>query len=154
MFENKEAIKVLISFYKNRKVDVFIIVRISFILANMTGFIEEIRQMIYFQQHAFKDIYDAFLHYYNKHINPKDLLNTTANKFNSNKFNMTTTAWDYGSMAKENDSDALLKIMRLFANLLTIPQIGQDFATKKELYFKDLLKKLKGLLDTKSIEKH
>ena len=43
MFENKEAIKILISFYKNRKTDVFIIVRVSFILANMTGFIEDIR---------------------------------------------------------------------------------------------------------------
>ena len=34
---------------------------------------------------------------------------------------MTTTAWDYAPMSKENDSDAFLKIMRLLANLLTIP---------------------------------
>lgn len=50
-------------------------------------------------------------------MHPKDLLKQSF----ANKFNLTTHAWDYKALEKENDSDALLKIMRLFANLFTIP---------------------------------
>jgi hypothetical protein len=83
-------------------------------------------------------------------MHPKDLLKQSF----ANKFNLTTNAWDFKTLEKENDSDALLKLMRLLANLMTIPQIGSDFVSKKENYFKDLLKKVKGLLDTKNIESH
>ena len=65
------AIKNLVGFYKNYKTNIFIIIRISFILANMTAFIEDIRKLIYFKINgAFKDIYLCFDYYAGREINP------------------------------------------------------------------------------------
>ena len=63
--------------------------------------------------------------------------------------NLTKTAWDYKNLEKEDNLDAFLKIMRMLANFMTIPQIGQDFFSKKEIYFKDVLKKVKFILENK-----
>ena len=35
-------------------------------------------------------------------------------------------AWDYQHIKKESDIDCAIKIIRLVANLLTVPAIGQD----------------------------
>jgi hypothetical protein len=48
MFENQTFVKQIVSFYKIYKSNIFIIIRISFILANMTTFIVDIRKYIYF----------------------------------------------------------------------------------------------------------
>ena len=36
------------------------------------------------------------------------------------------TAWDYKKIKEESDIDCTIKIIRLMANLLTVPTIGQD----------------------------
>ena len=63
-------------------------------------------------------------------------------------------AWDFQAMKKENDIEALVKIIRLIANLLTVSEIGNDiYTTNQGVLFRDLVKKLKILLEKKpSIE--
>lgn len=63
-------------------------------------------------------------------------------------------AWDFQVMKKENDIEALVKIIRLIANLLTVSEIGNDIYTNNQgVLFRDLVKKLKILLEKKpSIE--
>ena len=81
----------------------------------MTAFIEEVRELIYFEKHAFNDIYDCLNYYYNKYINPKEIFNVT-----KNKFNITNNAWDFKQIEKEKDVDAFQKILRMLANFMTI----------------------------------
>ena len=63
---------------------------------------------------------------------------------------ISTMAWDYQVMKKENDIEALVKIIRLIANLLTINEIGMDIYVNKGIQFRDLIKKLKILLEKKA----
>ena len=55
---------------------------------------------------------------------------------------------------KEGDMEALMMMMRMMANLLTIEQIGLDFTQKKEIYYKDILKKTKFILENVKIATH
>jgi hypothetical protein len=52
-------------------------------------------------------------------------------------------------MKKESDIDALVKIIRLIANLFTVNEIGQDIYVNRGIHFKDLIRKLKELLEKK-----
>ena len=55
----------------------------------------------------------------------------------------------YNYILFRSDSEALMKIIRLIANLLTVEEIGNDIVIKKGIYYKDLVKKLKMLLTKK-----
>lgn len=60
----------------------------------MTSFFEEIREMIYFQLSAYKDIYAAFDFYLNKILNPKkdDVID---------KLGLSYASWDFQIIQKE-----------------------------------------------------
>jgi hypothetical protein len=51
-----------------------------------------------------------------------------------------------------NDQDALIKIIRLIANLLTVEEIGYDLFKNKKLIYRDLVKKVRNLIHEKSID--
>ena len=57
--------------------------------------------------------------------------------------------WDYQVMKKESDVEALVKIIRLLANLFTITEIGTDIYVNRGIQFRDMVKKLKILLERK-----
>lgn len=59
---------------------------------------------------------------------------------------ISVAAWDYQAMKKESDVEALVKIIRLLANLFTVNEIGQDIYLNRGIHFKDMMKKLKDLL--------
>jgi hypothetical protein len=68
---------------------------------------------------------------------------------------VSMAAWDYTAMKKESDIDALMKIVRLIANLFTVSEIGQHIYREHSTNYKDLIKTIKLLLEGKSsIEKH
>lgn len=60
--------------------------------------------------------------------------------------NITQTGWDFKAMQKESDQSALIKIVRLIANLLTVEEIGQDIINVKANYYKDMIMKIKLIL--------
>lgn len=63
-------------------------------------------------------------------------------------------AWDYQAIKKQSDIEAIIKIIRLIANIFTVNQIGKDIYMNDPNSFRELVKKLKGLLQKKSnIEK-
>ncbi len=43
---------------------------------------------------------------------------------------------------KEGDNDVLTKLLRLLANLFTLPKIGKDLMQKKPAIYRDMLKRL------------
>ena len=53
-----------------------------------------------------------------------------------------------------SDNDALIKIIRLLANLMTVEKIGIDFIANRMVYYKDILKKIKVFFSTKDIDVH
>lgn len=55
-------------------------------------------------------------------------------------------AWDYTTMKKESDVEALMKIIRLIANIFTVPEIGQSVYRDYSANYRDLIKTLKMLL--------
>ncbi|KAL4489170.1 hypothetical protein ABPG73_005657 [Tetrahymena malaccensis] len=139
IFENQDCIKNICSLFKIFKTNIFIIIRISFIFANITTYNESIRNMIYFQFNAFKDIYNCFEYYAQRELTP--LKNETVDKLG-----LSTAAWDFKIMQKESDSEALIKLLRLIANLMTVQEIGTHLITKKGVYYHDLIKKCKLIL--------
>lgn len=55
-------------------------------------------------------------------------------------------AWDYQAMKKESDIEALIKIIRLIANIFTVSNIGQDIYMNDSKSYRDLVFKLSSLL--------
>ena len=51
------------SFFATYKTDIYIIIRVAFIFANMTSFLVDIRNKMYFKYEAFIDIYECFNYY-------------------------------------------------------------------------------------------
>ena len=52
------------------------------------------------------------------------------------------------------DIDALIKLIRLIANLFTLEEIGLDFVQKRATNYKELLRKLNDLINKKDVKKH
>ena len=64
-------------------------------------------------------------------------------------------AWDLPAMKKQSDIEALMKIVRLIANLFTVPEIGQKIYRDYSDNYRQLIKNLKMLLEKKSdVEKN
>lgn len=55
-------------------------------------------------------------------------------------------AWDYQHIKKESDIDCAIRIVRLIANLFTLPPIGQDIYLNQPNTYRELVKKLKAIL--------
>lgn len=106
----------------------------------------DIRNELYFEFNAFVDVYACFEHYCQSELHGKSDID---------KMGISVAAWDYQVMKKESDVDALVKIIRLLANLFTVNEIGQDIYMNKGLHFKGMIKRLKDLLEKKcSIVQH
>lgn len=68
---------------------------------------------------------------------------------------ISMAAWDLPAMKKESDVEALMKIIRLIANLFTEAEIGQHVYREHADHYRQLIKSLKMLLAKKSdIEKY
>lgn len=63
---------------------------------------------------------------------------------------LSMAAWDYQHIKKESDIDCVIRIIRLMANLSTVPAIGQDIYLNHGPCYRELIKKLKTLLQKKS----
>ena len=59
---------------------------------------------------------------------------------------ISMAAWDYQAMKKESDVEAIIKIIRLIANIFTVSESGQDIYVNDSKSFKELVIKLKNLL--------
>lgn len=63
---------------------------------------------------------------------------------------LSLAAWDYQHIKKESDVDCAIRIVRLIANLFTLAPIGQDIYANHAPTYRDLVKKLKAILERKS----
>ena len=66
---------------------------------------------------------------------------------------ITHTSWDFKIMKAEYDLEALIKLIRLIGNLLTVENIGYDVITNKQNIYRELIKRLVVLLTNKEIAK-
>ena len=55
-------------------------------------------------------------------------------------------AWDYQNIKKESDIECAIRIIRLIANIFTVSAIGQDIYVNDLQSYRELIKKMKGLL--------
>ena len=62
---------------------------------------------------------------------------------------ITHTSWDFKIMKAESDLEALIKLIRLIGNLLTVENIGYDVITNKQNIYRELIKRLVVLLTNK-----
>jgi hypothetical protein len=53
-----------------------------------------------------------------------------------------------------SDTDALVKLIRLIGNLLTVPAIGCDILSNHLTLYRDLVKKLRMLVHNRDVETH
>lgn len=111
----------------------------------MTSYLSDIRSQLYFDFEAWQDIYECFEYYAGRELSGKNEVE---------KMGLSMAAWDYQHIKKESDIDCAIRIIRLIANLFTVPAIGQDIYVNYGNCYKELLRKLKTLLQKKSnIEK-
>jgi uncharacterized membrane protein YgaE (UPF0421/DUF939 family) len=60
---------------------------------------------------------------------------------------VSMAAWDYQAMRKESDVEALMKMIRLIANLFTVPEIGNHLYREKPEQYRQLVKQLAKVLE-------
>ncbi|CAD8090520.1 unnamed protein product [Paramecium primaurelia] len=142
--QSTEAMQNISSFFKTYQTNIYIIIRASFLLANMTTYFEGIRQLIYYKFNQFGDILKCFDYYWTKEINPQQL-----NQID--QFSQSRAAWDFQILQSEKDIDALIRIIRLIANILTIEQIGLDILKNYSNEYRILISKLLKLLQKNTI---
>lgn len=49
---------------------------------------------------------------------------------------LSMAAWDYQHIKKESDIDCAIRIIRLIANIFTVPAIGQDIYVNNSVCFR------------------
>ena len=59
---------------------------------------------------------------------------------------LSMAAWDYQNIKKESDIECAIRIIRLIANIFTVSAIGQDIYVNDLQSYRELIKKMKGLL--------
>ena len=100
---------------------------------------------MYFTFNSWPDIFCCFVHYADSELKGKSEVE---------KMGVSMAAWDYQVMKKESDIDAIIKIIRLIANLFTVASIGTDIYTNDSKSYRELILKLKSLLEKKNMEQH
>ena len=60
---------------------------------------------------------------------------------------VSMAAWDYQALRKESDVEALMKMIRLIANLFTVPEIGNHLYREKPEQYRQLVKQLAKVLE-------
>ncbi|KAM3134604.1 hypothetical protein pb186bvf_013246 [Paramecium bursaria] len=136
---NDDAIRNICFFFKIYQTNIYVIIRASYLLANMTTYFEGIRQLIYFKFNAFQDIYNCFEYFWTKELQP-------TKQMSLENFGQSHAAWDFQILKQEKNIDALIRIIRLIANLLTVEQIGLDLMQNNLPIYKTLISKLLKLL--------
>jgi hypothetical protein len=106
----------------------------------MTSYLSDIRNQLYFDLQAWRDIYECFDYYANRELSGKSEVD---------KMGVSMAAWDRQFMEKESDIDCTIRIVRLIANLFTVAPIGQDIYMNQPQIYRDLVSKLKSLLEKK-----
>jgi len=101
----------------------------------MTSHIDEMRNVFYFDLFGFQEIYNSFLFYF-------DLVTGKTKKENMNFDGGQTYSSFNFHKSNENENHVLTKLIRLKANLFTLPKIGMDLISKKPKLYKDLLVKI------------
>jgi hypothetical protein len=77
----------------------------------MTSYLADIRNELYFEFGAWKDIFVCFDHYATIELSGKNEVE---------KMGLSMAAWDYQAIKKESDIEAIIKIIRLIANIFTV----------------------------------
>ena len=111
----------------------------------MTSHIDDMRDIVYFDFKGFANIYATFVFYFNRSIGEgkNEQMNFDGGKTYSN--------FEFQKAKQDDSTGALTKLIRLKANLFTLPKIGKDLMTKKPIIYKDMLKKLTYLLQNAKI---
>lgn len=116
-----------------------IIMRVSFIFANLTTFSDTLRPYIYFDLNGFNSSYSAFEHFISKTTNQDDFYESMLKSFSNFDFQ------------KQDDKDVLNKLIRFFANQFTDEDIVLHFIKEKYNCYKFMLRKLRFFMTEQEV---
>jgi len=140
IMHNEQNVPSLLKVLEIHRNGLAVVCRICFILANITTFIAEMREALYFDFEIFPQLFECFKFYMTK--GSQDMEKLMRSSF---------TKFDKAS-GSENNLDAITKLVRLMANLFTLDKIGIDFVTKNGPQYKLLLQYLCAKLKEKEAE--
>lgn len=132
-------IKSLLNIMKTYKENNYVVMRVSFILANMTTYNEAASSKLYFELEGFKTVFDCFSYYISKTSDEDDFYDSMLKSFSSFDF------------LKQDDKDVLNKIIRLLANIFTDEKSAVDFIKKNYDEYKFLLRKLRFFMNENEV---
>lgn len=127
--QNKLLLIQLIGLLETWKKNNFVIMRVTYILANLTAFQEDVATFVYFNDHG--AVFAAFEHYVSKTKNEDDYYDSMIKSF---------AEFDF---LNPEDKKVIDKIIRLMANMFTVEEPSLHFIKERFPQYKHLLKKLK-----------
>jgi hypothetical protein len=116
-----------------------IIMRVSFVFANLTTFSDALRPYIYFELNGFNSAFGAFEHFIGKTTNQDDFYESMLKSFSGFDF------------LKQDDKDVINKLVRFFANLFTDEEITLHFIKERYNSYKLMLRKLRFFMTEQEV---
>lgn len=136
--DNKACLDILISIMTMYKENNFIIMRVSYILANLTAYREDVAIYIYTNDKGV--IFSVFEHFMSKANNQDDYYESMVKSF---------AEFDF---LNQEDKKVLNKLIRLMGNIFTVEQAAICFIKDRFTQYKSLLKKLKYFMTENEVQ--
>ena len=136
--DQKPYLDLLISLMHTYKENNFVIMRLSYILANLTAFREDIAVYIYHHDNGV--IFSVFEHFMSKASNQDDYYESMIKSF---------AEFDF---LNQEDKKVLNKLIRLMGNIFTVEEPALCFIKDKFSNYKQLLKKLKYFMNENEVQ--
>ena len=137
--ESPESLNSLLKMMEVYKENNYILMRVAFVLANMTTYNEAASGRLYFELSGFDAIFSCFTHYIGKAQEEDSLLDTMLRSFSNFDF------------LKQSDKDVLNKVIRLLANIVTDERSAVDFIKSRFGEYKFMLKKLRFFMNENEV---
>ena len=126
---HQQQLRKLMDVMQQYKENNFVVMRVTYILANLTAFRDDMAIFVYFNDQGL--IFGAFEYFISKTKNEDDYYESMIKSF---------AEFDF---LNQNDKKVLNKIIRLMANIFTVEEPAVNFINERFGQYKQLLKKLK-----------
>lgn len=135
--DSQETLRQLIDVMASFKDNNFVVMRTSYILANLTAYREDVASYVYFNDRG--AILACFEHYISKTKDEDDYYESMIKSF---------AEFDF---LNQDDKKVLNKVIRLMANMFTVEEPAVHFIKERFGQYKQLLKKLKYFMTEKEL---
>ena len=139
MSETNNLLEVLLKIFDVYKENNPIVMRVAFVMANITTFNDNLRNEMYFKFDGFQSCFNAFEHYISKTTNQDDFYESMLKSFSNFDF------------LRQDDKDVLNKLIRFFANIFTDEEAATHFIKERFSNYKMVLRKLRFFMTEQEV---